>query len=58
MALGQEASYEDVCRAHIEAFISAAAAAETQTALGARVSDWRGKIAPVLEEQVCRLCCL
>lgn len=51
LALGPEASYEDLCRAHIEAFISAAAAAETQTALGARVSDWRTKIGPILEEQ-------
>lgn len=48
-----EVSYEDICRAHIEEFIAAAAAAETQTALGARVSDWRSKIGPVLEEQVC-----
>lgn len=55
-ALGQEASYEDVCRAHMEAFIAAAAAAETQTALGARVSDWRHKIGPILDEQV-KSCC-
>ena len=51
-ALGPDASYEEVCRAHTAAFISAAAAAETQTALGARVSDWRHKIGPILEQQV------
>ena len=52
LAQQEEVSYEDICRAHIEEFIAAAAAAETQTALGARVSDWRTKIGPVLEEQV------
>ncbi|KAK9815026.1 hypothetical protein WJX73_005192 [Symbiochloris irregularis] len=51
MAQQEEVTYEDICRAHIEEFIAAAAAAETQTALGTRVSDWRTKIAPALEEQ-------
>lgn len=53
LAQQEEVTYEDICRAHIEQFIAAAAAAETQTALGARVSDWRAKIGPVLEMQVC-----
>ena len=50
--LGQDATYEEVCRAHFEAYVNAAAAAATQTALGARVSDWRQKIGPILEQQV------
>ena len=42
-------SYEALCRAHIEAFLAAAAAAEVQSDLAARVSGWRAKITPVLE---------
>lgn len=48
---GQDNSYADMCRAHVEAYISAAAAAEVQTELATRVSAWRTKMAPVLEEE-------
>ncbi|KAK9844608.1 hypothetical protein WJX74_004538 [Apatococcus lobatus] len=55
MALdSQGPSYEDLCRAHIEAFIDAAAAAEVQTELAARVGEWQGKVCTVLEEQDAR----
>ncbi|KAL3132422.1 hypothetical protein ABBQ32_008980 [Trebouxia sp. C0010 RCD-2024] len=47
-------SYEELCQAHIEAFIQAAAAAEVQTELAARVSSWRHKIQPLLDEQEAR----
>lgn len=49
-----EMTYEELCRAHIEAFISAAAAAEVQTELASRVSTWRAKMAPALEEEDAR----
>eukprot|EP00887_Chlorella_sp_A99_P001915 scaffold18.g1915.t1 len=49
-----ELSYEELCRTHIEAFISAAAAAEVQTDLAARVAGWRSKVQPVLEEEDAR----
>ncbi len=49
-----EISYEDLCRAHVESLISAAAAAEVQTELASRVSTWRMKMAPVLEEEDAR----
>lgn len=49
-----EPSYEDLCHAHIEALMAAAAAAEVQTGLAARVAGWRNKLAPVLEEQDAR----
>jgi hypothetical protein len=51
---GEEPSYEDLCRAHIEALMAAAAAAEVQTGLAARVATWRDKLAPVLAEQDAR----
>jgi hypothetical protein len=51
---GEPAAYEERCRMHIEAFISAAAAAEVQTELAARVGGWRSRISPVLEEQDAR----
>ncbi|KAK9810243.1 hypothetical protein WJX72_007164 [[Myrmecia] bisecta] len=47
-------TYEELCRAHIEAFISAAAAAEVQSELASRVSGWRAKIQPILDEQDAR----
>ncbi|KAL0054533.1 hypothetical protein WJX82_010399 [Trebouxia sp. C0006] len=47
-------SYEELCQAHIEAFIQAAAAAEVQTELASRVSNWRHKIQPLLDEQDAR----
>ncbi|DBA99076.1 hypothetical protein WJX77_009045 [Trebouxia sp. C0004] len=47
-------SYEELCQAHIEAFIQAAAATEVQTELASRVSNWRHKIQPLLDEQDAR----
>ena len=44
-------SYEDLCRAHVDSLIAAAAAAEVQTELASRVSTWRSKMAPMLEEE-------
>lgn len=52
--LGEGASYEDKCRAHIEALMAAAAAAEVQTELAARVASWRAKMDPALAEQDAR----
>ena len=49
-----ELSYEELCAAHTEARMAAAAAAEVQTELASRVACWRSKIAPVLEEQDAR----
>ena len=44
-----ELSYEALVRAHVEALVAAAAAAGSQTALAARVADWRAKVGPALE---------
>ncbi len=44
-------SYEELCRAHIEALIAAAAAQEVQTELSQRVSTWRQRIDPVLRDE-------
>ena len=38
----------------MQAFIDAAAAAEVQTELAARVGEWQGKVCTVLEEQDAR----
>lgn len=46
-----EMSYEDLCRAHVEDVLSTAAASEVQSKLAARVSAWRTKMTPVLEEE-------
>ena len=53
-AAAEGASYEDLCRAHIDAFIAEAAAAEVQSELAARVSGWRARIAPALAAQDAR----
>jgi condensin-2 complex subunit H2 len=50
----EEMTYEELCRAHVEAFITAAAAAEVQTELAARVTSWRAKMAPTLQEEDAR----
>ncbi|KAJ9506411.1 hypothetical protein QJQ45_004924 [Haematococcus lacustris] len=42
------ASYEELCRSHIDAMLAAAAAQEVQTELAQRVGCWRSKIDPVL----------
>ena len=49
-----ELSYEELCAAHTEARMAAAAMEEVQTELASRVAGWRTKIAPVLEEQDAR----
>lgn len=46
-----ELSYREICRQHIERLIASAAAAEVQTELSRRVSAWKEKIQPVLDEQ-------
>ena len=51
---GGEPSYEERCRAHVEALMAAAAAAEVQTELAARVAGWRAKIGPALAAQDAR----
>jgi hypothetical protein len=47
-------TYEELCRAHIESIIAAAAAQEVQTELSQRVSTWRQRIDPVLREEETR----
>ena len=39
-----EMSYEEVCRAHVESLVAAAAAAAHQTALSTRVASWQAKV--------------
>lgn len=50
----EEPSYEELCRAHMEALISQAAAHGTQSELSMRVSNWRTKIDPVLHAEETR----
>lgn len=47
-------SYEELCRAHMESLVAAAAAQETQTELAVRVSNWRSRIDPVLTQEESR----
>ncbi|KAJ5067122.1 condensin-2 complex subunit h2 [Anaeramoeba ignava] len=44
-------TYEDLCRDHIENFLSNAAIYVQETDLTRRVADWQSKITPLLEEQ-------
>ncbi|KAI8476661.1 MAG: hypothetical protein J3K34DRAFT_516252 [Monoraphidium minutum] len=44
-------SYEELCRAHIEKLIAAAAAQQTQSDLQVRVATWRQRIDPVLSAE-------
>ncbi|KIZ05577.1 hypothetical protein MNEG_2384 [Monoraphidium neglectum] len=44
-------SYEELCRAHIEKLIAAAAAQQVQSDLQVRVSTWRQRIDPVLSAE-------
>lgn len=44
-------SYEDLCRAHVESALRAAAAYEVKTDLSVRVSEWKSRILPVLEDE-------
>eukprot|EP00958_Prasinococcus_capsulatus_P013439 scaffold1387_cov382-Prasinococcus_capsulatus_cf.AAC.3 len=46
-----EQTYEELVQAHVKALVSQAAAAERQTELHARVSEWKARIEPALEEQ-------
>lgn len=47
-------TYEELCRAHVDAIIAAAAAADVQTGLAARVSTWRQRVQPVIDAQDAR----
>jgi hypothetical protein len=47
-------SYEELCRAHIEALIAAASAQEVQSELSQRVATWRQRIDPVLRDEESR----
>ncbi|KAJ3426801.1 condensin-2 complex subunit h2 [Anaeramoeba flamelloides] len=44
-------SYEDLCRQHIEAYLSNSATFIQETELSRRVSDWRDKLDPLLDTQ-------
>ncbi|GIL65395.1 hypothetical protein Vafri_19150 [Volvox africanus] len=55
MALdGEEPSYEELCRAHMESMILAASAREVQSDLARRVNNWRQRIDPVLKAEESR----
>jgi len=49
-----EPSYEELVRAHVESYLAAAAAAETQSELAVRVAGWKSRIEPQLAEQEAR----
>ncbi|KXZ49628.1 hypothetical protein GPECTOR_20g485 [Gonium pectorale] len=51
---GEEPSYEELCRAHMESMLQAAAAREVQSDLARRVSGWRNRIDPVLKAEESR----
>ncbi|KAG2437466.1 hypothetical protein HXX76_006116 [Chlamydomonas incerta] len=51
---GAEQSYEELCRAHMEALMAAAAARVVQSDLARRVSSWRQRIDPVLQAEEAR----
>ncbi|GFR40266.1 hypothetical protein Agub_g435 [Astrephomene gubernaculifera] len=51
---GVETSYEELCRAHMESMLMAAAAREVQSDLARRVSSWRQRIDPVLQAEESR----
>ncbi|KAL6040763.1 Condensin-2 complex subunit H2, partial [Balamuthia mandrillaris] len=44
-------SYEDLCRRHIENYLSSAEAFAVETSLSKRVGQWKSKLEPILEEQ-------
>lgn len=44
-------SYEDLCRKHIENYLSSANAFAIETSLTKRVADWRAKLEPILSRQ-------
>ena len=48
---GVDMEFADLCQAWVNARIQAARAATVQTELAMRVSTWRNKMAPVLEEE-------
>ncbi|KAG2490519.1 hypothetical protein HYH03_011140 [Edaphochlamys debaryana] len=47
-------SYEELCRAHMESMMRAAAAREVQSDLARRVGSWRQRIDPVLQAEESR----
>lgn len=44
-------SFEELCRAHIQAFAKGAEEFAMNTQLSRRVSKWQAKLAPILEEE-------
>ena len=49
-----ELTYEELCQAHINEFLAAAAAAEVQSELTTRVQMWKSKMDPSIAEQDAR----
>jgi len=47
-------SYEDLCRSHVEKYLSSAENYIQENALSQRISEWRNKLAPVLIVQESR----
>lgn len=47
-------TFEELCRAHIQAFAKGAEAYATVTRLSKRVGDWHERLAPILEEEEAR----
>ena len=44
-------TFEELCRAHIQAFAKGAEKFATQTRLSKHVGDWHERLAPILEEE-------
>ena len=49
-----ELTYEELCQAHINKFLAAAAAAEVQSELTTRVQTWKSRVDPSIAEQDAR----
>lgn len=49
-----EMTYEELCQAHINKFLAAAAAAEVQSELATRVQTWKSRVDPSIAEQDAR----
>lgn len=44
-------TFEELCRAHLRAFVRGAEKYAAETQLSRRVGDWQGRLAPILEEE-------
>lgn len=55
-AMGEagELTYEELCQAHVNKFLAAAAAAEVQSELAGRVQTWKSRVDPAIAEQDAR----